>query len=124
MGEALINAMCRGHYQAFSAGSRPTGAVHPQALSTLKKHHLLTDQLRSKSWDEFADWSFDLLITVCDDAAKEACPVRVGKHQQLHWSIPDPASVQGSTAQVTQAFEATCEMLRMRIKNELLTLGD
>ncbi|XOV81483.1 MAG: arsenate reductase ArsC [bacterium] len=121
MAEALINALGAGSYQAHSAGSAPTGIVHPQALATLRNHHIPFDQVRSKSWDEFSDVAFDLIITVCDQAAQESCPVRVGAHQRMHWSIPDPARVDGTPAEVIQAFEQAYEMLRTHIENELLS---
>ena len=121
IGEALINALGAGRYLASSAGSHPTGEVHPQALATLSNHKIPIDQSRSKSWDEFSADAFDVLLTVCDEAAQETCPVLVGKHQRIHWSIPDPAHVEGSSSDIHQAFESTYEMLRKRIEVELLS---
>ncbi len=121
IGEALINALGAGRYQASSAGSHPSGEVHPQALATLRKHKISTEQARSKSWDEFAGDAFDLLITVCDEAAQETCPVLVGKHQRIHWGIPDPAHIEGSSSEIHQAFESTYATLRKRIEKELLS---
>jgi arsenate reductase len=121
IGEALINAMGVGRYQASSAGSHPTGEIHPQALATLRNHNISIEQARSKSWNEFAEDAFDVVITVCDEAAQETCPVVTGKHQSIHWSIPDPARVEGSFSEIRQAFEATLEMLRTRIEKELLS---
>ena len=121
MAEALINTLCSDHYQALSAGSTPTGEVHPQALATLARYQIPVDKPRSKSWDEFSGSSFDLLITVCDAAAEESCPILVGEHQRLHWNIPDPDGVEGSAEQLRQAFESTFETLRAHIENELLS---
>ncbi len=120
MAEGLINALGSGRYCAVSAGSYPTGSVHPQALETLAKRGITVNNPRSKSWDEFADTTFDLLLTVCDAAAQQNCPVRVNEQQRLHWSIPDPAHVDGTSEQVQQAFESVMKMLQDNIERDLL----
>ena len=120
MAEALINHLGAGRYTAFSAGSKPAGYVHPKSLATLRRHDIAVDKPFSKSWDEFVDKHFDAVITVCDQAAGEQCPVFTGPCQKLHWSTPDPASAQGSDAEIDQAFDAAFEMLKSRIENELL----
>lgn len=120
MAESLINHLGEGRYQAVSAGSKPAGYVHPQSIETLKRHGIAVGTPRSKSWDEFAGQAFDFVITVCDAAANEVCPVFLGKHEKLHWSTPDPASATGSTAEMDHAFDVAFQMLKDRIDKELL----
>lgn len=120
MAEALINTLGAGKYLARSAGSKPAGYVHPKSISTLQRHGIEVDAPRSKSWDEFDGEHFDLVITVCDQAASESCPAFFGDHQKLHWSTPDPAKAEGSDAEVDAAFDAAFAMLKNRIENELL----
>ena len=120
MAEALINQLGQGRYRAISAGSRPAGYVHPKSLETLRRHGIDPGQPYSKSWDEFADHHFDLVITVCDQAANETCPYFAGNYRKLHWSTPDPASVQGDVATVAAAFDQAFELLKTRIEEELL----
>jgi len=120
MAERLINHMGERRYKAESAGSKPAGYVHPESIATLQRHGIDPGELHSKSWDEFAGRSFDLVITVCDQAANEGCPYFPGDYQKLHWSIPDPAAVQGDEAIVDAAFEDVFELLRLRIREELL----
>lgn len=119
MAEALINHLGAGAYKAFSAGSKPAGFVHPKSLETLKRHGIEADAPRSKSWDEFERQSFDLVITVCDAAASEACPVFFGQHKKLHWPTPDPAAATGSEEDIDAAFDEAFAMLRERVENEL-----
>jgi len=121
MGEALINHLGKGRYRAFSAGSRPAGFVHQKAIDTLRKHGIEPGTPRSKSWDEFADTEVDLVITVCDQAASESCPLFPGPAQKKHWSIPDPAAVQPGHSEdaVCQAFEKAFTMLKQHIEKEL-----
>ena len=122
MAEALINHLGKGRYEAVSAGSQPAGYVHPQASDTLRRHGIEVGQVRSKSWDDFSDCSFDLVITVCDRAASERCPLFPGAPRKLHWSIPDPAAATGPQEQVERAFEDTLRLLRGRIERELLSV--
>jgi arsenate reductase len=117
MAEALINNIGKGRYQAFSAGSRSAGYVHPKSIETLKRHGIDPGQPRSKSWDEFADQSFDLVITVCDQAAGESCPLFPGKPKKLHWSTPDPAKATGTDAESDAAFDAAFKMLKEHIED-------
>ena len=116
MAEALINHLCRGRYQAWSAGSLPAGYVHPKSIETLKRHGIDPGQPRSKSWDEFAAQAFDLVITVCDQAAGESCPLFPGTPKKLHWSTPDPAKATGSEAEIDAAFDTAFLMLKNRIE--------
>lgn len=120
MAEALINQLGAGRLNAVSAGSKPTGFVHPKSIETLTRHNVEVSALRSKSWDEFEGYNFDLVITVCDAAATESCPVFFGRHDKLHWSTPDPAAVVGSEEEVDAAFDEAFKMLKSRIESELL----
>lgn len=118
MAEAILNLKGRGHFTAFSAGSRPTGSVRPEALRELQIAHLPTAGLRSKSWDEFAKPdapALDFVFTVCDNAANEVCPVWPGQPITAHWGIPDPAAVQGNDDQRTRAFREAFLLLDRRI---------
>jgi arsenate reductase (thioredoxin) len=104
--------------RAFSAGSHPKGEVHPHALEVMQDAGFATDRLRSKSWNEFAGPDapeMDLIITVCDRAAGEQCPVWPGHPMTAHWSVPDPASVVGTPEQVHKAFTNTLHVLQQRI---------
>lgn len=118
LAEALINRLGGDQFQGFSAGSNPKGQVHPMALALLQQERLPTAGLRSKSWDEFAGPnapSFDFVITVCDNAAGEVCPIWPGHPMTVHWGIPDPAAVQGSEAERQAAFLAALKALDGRI---------
>jgi arsenate reductase len=119
LGEALINRLGAGRFRAFSAGSHPTGRVNPNALATLARHGLPTEGYASKSWDALEDTPIDILITVCDSAAGEACPVYLGSAVRGHWGLPDPAHVTGSPETIEAAFEATYTALEKRIRRLL-----
>ncbi len=120
MGEALVNHLGAGRFKAVSAGSSPAGYVHPGTLAALKRAGLSTADPRSKSWDEFAGCHFDYVITVCDQAAGETCPIFAGAPRKLHWSTPDPAKATGSDAEVKAAFDTALHMLKKHIEEELL----
>ena len=120
MAEALINQLRAGAYKAESAGSAPAGYVHPRSIGTLKRHGIEIIEPHSKSWDEFSTQRFDTVITVCDQAANESCPVFPGNPRKLHWSIPDPAKAQGSDEEITEAFDNAYRLLKSRIEKELL----
>lgn len=120
MAEALINQLGEGRYTAVSAGSRPAGYVHPKALDTLRRHGIDPGSPRSKSWDVFAGARFDVVLTVCDSAAAESCPLFLGEHRKIHWSIPDPAAATGTDAEIDAAFDAAFTLLQTRIDMELL----
>lgn len=115
MVEALFNHLGKGCFSAVSAGSDPAGYVHPQSLKTLSRHGVPFDAPRSKSWDEFSGQVFDYVVTVCDAAAAESCPVFLGKAEKRHWSTPDPAKVQGTEEEITAAFDQAFELLKNRI---------
>lgn len=107
--EAMLNdsSIGRGQFRAFSAGSHPRGAVHPLAIDVLTQHRISTRDLRSKSWEEFAGPDapgMDFIFTVCDAAAREACPLWPGRPVTAHWSVPDPAAVTGSDTATRAAF--------------------
>ena len=116
MAEALINGLGLGRYRAWSAGSYPAGTVHPKSIETLQRHGIDPGQPRSKSWDELATQPFDLVITVCDQAAGESCPLFSGNPKKLHWSTPDPAKVTGSEAAENEAFDKAFFMLKNRVE--------
>ncbi|MEQ9022729.1 MAG: arsenate reductase ArsC [Pseudomonadales bacterium] len=120
MAEALINQLGQGRYRAFSAGSQPAGYVHPKSLETLKRHGIDPGEPKSKSWDNFIDQPLDLVITVCDSAANESCPLFPGNPEKLHWSTPDPAKAEGTEQEVEAAFDQAFNMLKTRIEDELL----
>ena len=118
-GEALVNHWGKGRFRGFSAGSHPKGEVHPLALQVLRVHHVPAEGLRSKSWDEFAapdapDLQF--VFTVCDNAAREVCPVWPGQPMTAHWGVEDPAAVEGSDEVRLRAFTRTFLELDARIK--------
>jgi protein-tyrosine-phosphatase len=118
LAESLLNHWGRGRFRAFSAGSFPKGKVHPLALELLEWTNLPTAGLRSKSWDEFAAPGappIDFVITVCDSAAGEACPVWPGKPMTAHWGVADPAAVAGD-AEKGAAFRKALAELEARIK--------
>lgn len=115
LGEALFNQLGKGRIQACSAGSFPTGKVNAHALATLQRHGLTTEGYRSQSWDDFAEQTIDIAITVCDNAAGEVCPVYLNSAVKVHWGLPDPAHVTGSEAQIVAAFENTYAALEKRI---------
>jgi len=121
LAEALINNLSigGGKFRGYSAGSQPKGAVHPLALETLRRHHLPSEDFRSKSWEEFARPGaprMDFVFTVCDQVSAEACPVWPGQPMTAHWGIPDPAAVQGTEADERCAFRDAFLQLRRRIE--------
>jgi arsenate reductase len=118
LAEALLNHLGGGRFQGFSAGSQPKGAVHPLALETLRVHQLPTDGLRSKSWTEFEAAGapvMKFIVTVCDNAANETCPVWPGRPASAHWGIEDPAAVEGTDDEKRAAFEQAFQRLEQRI---------
>jgi arsenate reductase len=119
MGEALFNYFGRGRIKAFSAGSHPLGKINQDALATLARHGLPTEGYTSQSWDDFADQPMDIVITVCDSAAGEACPVYLTNAVRAHWGVPDPSHVNGTDTEKLDAFEQTFVTLDLRVKKML-----
>ena len=119
LGEALFNAMGGKNIKAYSAGSHPKEAPHPAALALLQEQGISTKGLSSKSWNTFVGKSapqIDIVITVCDSAAGETCPLFPGWPMRVHWGLEDPAACTGSDAEIAAAFRKTFEQLRKRIK--------
>ncbi|HEY1774042.1 MAG TPA: arsenate reductase ArsC [Gammaproteobacteria bacterium] len=119
LAEALLNARAAGRLRAYSAGSQPQGAINPLTLEVLRTCEIDATGLRSKSWDVFATDTaphMDVVITVCDPAATEACPLWPGAPVKVHWGLPDPAAVQGSEAERLAAFVRTFTELERRIE--------
>lgn len=124
LAEALVNRYGSSRYKAYSAGSQPTGAIHPMTIRLLDEMGVNSGGFRSKSWDEFTQANapeMDCVITVCDRAAAEPCPVWPGKPAVAHWSIPDPASVVGSASTQLKAFREIFNEINIRV-NLLLSL--
>ncbi len=118
MAETILNRKGPPTFTAYSAGSHPSGQVHFQALRQLELAHLLTNGLRSKNWDEFAKPGaprMDFVFTVCDNAAKEVCPVWPGQPMTAHWGVPDPTAVEGTPDQIERAFREAFMILDRRI---------
>jgi arsenate reductase len=116
MGEALMNHLENPRVNAFSAGSAPTGSIHPKTLSILGSKGLSTSCLRSKSWEEFADIPLDVVIPVSDNAAGEACPFFPGAPVKGHWGVPDPAHATWSEVEIRAAFEGIFNTLFAQFK--------
>lgn len=118
MAEAIMKRKGMPNFSVFSAGSHPTGTVRPEAIRQIEKAGLDTSDLRSKSWDEFSQPGsppLNFVFTVCDNAAKEVCPLWPGQPMTAHWGIPDPAAVQGSPQEVERAFGHAFAALDRRI---------
>jgi arsenate reductase len=118
MAEAILNKKGKPNFAAYSAGSHPSGQVRPEAIKQLEMARLPTEGLRSKSWDEFAKPGaphLDFVFTVCDNAAKEVCPIWPGQPMTAHWGVPDPAAVAGTPEQIERAYRDAFMMLERRI---------
>jgi arsenate reductase len=119
MGEALFNTLGAGRFKAYSAGSHPSGRVNPFAIEQARALGYPVEGLRSKSWDEFAEAGapeMDFIVTVCDNAAGEVCPLWPGKPVTAHWGFPDPAAVVGTDEQKRAAFAQTLRQMRHRVQ--------
>ena len=118
MAEAILNRKGRPNFQAYSVGSHPTGRVRPEALRQIELARLPTEGLRSKDWEEFAKPGapqMNFVFTVCDNAAKEVCPVWPGQPMTAHWGVPDPAAVEGTPEEIERAFRDAFMTLDRRI---------
>ena len=119
LAEVLLRSLGGGRFRAFSAGSSPAGQVNPHALAFLREQGLPVEGLRSKSWDEFAAPGappMDIVITVCDNAAAEMCPIWPGHPVTAHWGVPDPAAIESSDEDKRRAFREAAATLRRRIE--------
>jgi protein-tyrosine-phosphatase len=119
LAEVMLNHLGRGRLRAWSAGSQPTGAVNPRAFKTLEAMGMSAEGVRSKSWEEFARDDaprMDAVVTVCDNAANETCPIWPGRPARAHWGVADPASVEGSETDKLRAFGEAAATLRRRIE--------
>jgi len=119
MAEALLATLGKGRFRAFSAGSQPTGKVNPFAAEITDALGYARDNLRSKSWDEYAAPGaprMDIIITVCDNAAGEACPIWPGHPATAHWGFPDPAAAEGSDEDKRRAFDQVFHAIRRRVE--------
>ena len=118
MAEAIMNKKGFPNFKAYSAGSHPTGTVRPEALQRLEAARLSTAGLCSKSWNEFAEPGappLNFVFTVCDNAAKEVCPLWPGQPMTAHWGVPDPAAVKGTPEEIARAFREAFTILDRRI---------
>jgi arsenate reductase len=118
MAEAIMKKKGFPNFTAYSAGSHPSGTVRPEAIQQLEKAGLSTDNVRSKSWDEFSGPSappLHFVFTVCDNAAKEICPFWPGQPMTGHWGVPDPAAMQGTPQEIDRAFSQAFSVLDRRI---------
>ena len=118
MAEALLTTMGKGRFKGFSAGSHPGGVVNPFAIEQVKQTGYPLDSLRSKSWDEFAlpdAPKMDFIITVCDNAAGEVCPIWPGQPISAHWGFEDPAAAQGTDDEKRRVFEKVCRQIMSRV---------
>lgn len=119
MAEALLNEVARTHdirLSAYSAGSRPAGFVHPQAIACLNRNRVPVEHPNSKSWDDFVEQRLELVITVCSNAANETCPVFPSAPVRAHWGLPDPALASGTDAEVANEFQAVFDSLRAHVE--------
>jgi len=116
--ECVLNRLGKGRFRAYSAGSFPKGEVHPYAIELLRRQAFDTEDLRSKSWNEFAEEGapqLDFVFTVCDNARGEVCPIWPGQPMTAHWGMPDPAAAEGNEAERRLAFAETLRMLNNRV---------
>ena len=120
LGEVIANTKHADVFEAYSAGSAPAGEVHPLTLRYLKARNLPIEGLKSQSWDDFEGEGLDFVITVCDSAANEICPLWMGEVPRLHWGMPDPSRVEGSEQEVERAFYNVMDALDAKL-SELRT---
>lgn len=119
LAEAVTNHFAKGAIEAKSAGSQPAGEVHPLTLKYLAQKEIPIDGLQSQSWDDFDKDNFDVVITVCDSAAQEQCPLWMGDALKVHWGVADPSKISGSEEDIEAAFLNTIKIFKKRIKKIL-----
>lgn len=117
LSEAITNHMAGDEIEAKSAGSQPAGVVHPLSLKYLAQTGYSIHDLKSQSWDDFEDFQPDVVVTVCDSAAGEACPLYFGNSLKVHWGLSDPSKIEGDEAQFEQAFTACIDEIEERVQN-------
>ena len=115
LAEVIANTQFEGVFRAFSAGSQPAGEIHPLTIKYLAARGFPIEGLSSQSWDDFADQQFDLVVTVCDSAANEACPLWMSGAPRAHWGMPDPSRVTGDEAAIEAAFYAVMDALESQL---------
>ncbi|MDC8830282.1 arsenate reductase ArsC [Alteromonas gilva] len=123
LSEAVTNQLAGGVINAQSAGSQPAGVVHPLSVKYLEQAGYNTDGLQSQSWDEFESFAPDIVVTVCDSAAGESCPVWFGNSIKVHWGLSDPSKVVGSDKDIETAFNQCIALIEGRVK-ALITLAE
>lgn len=119
LSEAITNGIASGTIEAKSAGSQPAGEVHPLSIKYLQQAGYNTDGLQSQSWDDLEAFEPDIVVTVCDSAAGEACPVWFGKSLKVHWGLEDPSKMQGSEQVIEAAFNTTIKQIEQRVESLL-----
>jgi arsenate reductase len=117
LSEAITNHISDGSITARSAGSQPVGEVHPLSIKYLNEAGVSTLDLSSQSWDEYESFAPDVVVTVCDSAAAETCPLWFGNSTKVHWGLADPSKLEGSEEQIADAFRATIQEISIRVNN-------
>lgn len=116
LSEAITNHVAGDKITAKSAGSQPVGEVHPLSIKYLQEAGISTAGLTSQSWDEFEDFNADIVVTVCDSAAGESCPVWFGNSVKIHWGLADPSKLEGSDEEISDAFRQTIKQITQRVE--------
>jgi arsenate reductase len=116
LAEAICNHYSGGAIEAFSAGSSPSGVVHQLAIHNLKQRGISTEGLKSESWEAYSAQSLDAVVTLCDSAAGEACPLWMGNTLKAHWGMPDPSAISGTDEQIAPAFANVITVLEQRVR--------
>ncbi|MBO1255482.1 arsenate reductase ArsC [Alteromonas sp. 5E99-2] len=116
LSEAITNQFAAGVLEAKSAGSQPCGEVHPLSIKYLEEQNINVGGLQSQSWDEFEQFAPDLVITVCDSAAGEVCPIWFGNSLKMHWGLSDPSKIEGSEEEKRQGFLKTIKIIKERVE--------
>ena len=118
--ECLLNHLGVNRYQAYSAGSKPKGEVNPYSIKVLEKNNIYYEKVSSKNWDNFLDTKFNTIVTVCNNAANETCPVYPGLPNKLHWDLEDPAAFNGNDEEKLNEFQRIFDQIHEHIKKEFI----